>query len=337
MHSPLTIDTHFIRAPLRYASCKGLDTADLLKKVNISNDVFQQRNTRVHVNQYVDLIQAVWAAMDDEYSGLSGSACKPGHFALMVRYVIQFDTLGAMVRECCRFYNTTRSDISFHLHQTGDDQCFEIKLNAPQFDPDHFLQEFMLVTMHRFMCWVTGISIHLKETQFSYDEPVHVKAYKDLFPGQRRFNTSRCAFVFGTSQLKLPKIRDWGEIREFLKDAPAGLMVAPNSDNSFGARIKIILLKTLGQNNPAPDFDRIAEHLNVSSQTLRRKLRNENTSYQQIKDMMRCDIAIDKLVREDMSIAEIAQRLGFIESSSFTRAFKQWTGLSPAQYRIHRS
>ncbi|MEC8428056.1 MAG: AraC family transcriptional regulator, partial [Pseudomonadota bacterium] len=52
-----------------------------------------------------------------------------------------------------------------------------------------------------------------------------------------------------------------------------------------------------------------------------------------IKDSLRRDIAIDKLVNENLSIAEIGQILGFVEPASFTRAFKQWTGVSPAEYR----
>lgn len=114
-------------------------------------------------------------------------------------------------------------------------------------------------------------------------------------------------------------------------------MIMPSGDSSYSARIKSILLDTLGKHSTVPDFDRVAEQLSISSQTLRRKLKSESTSYQQIKDTMRRDIAIDKLVRERSSITEIGLQLGFVESSSFTRAFKQWTGVSPAEYRLNKS
>jgi AraC-like DNA-binding protein len=336
MLSPLTIDTHFIRAPLRRAVERGLDSQALLRELGISDDVFEQKNTLVHVDQYVALVKKVWAFTDDEHSGLSGTPCKPGQFALMVRYAMQYDTLGKIAYECCRFYNTTRYDIALTVVQEDQRTGFVVTVSDPEYDPDHYLLEFLMVGMHRFFSWLIGLSIPLLETQFAYSEPEHVKAYATLFPGKRSFNCEHNAFYFATEHLKRPKIRSWTETRDFLRDAPATLMVAPNSDNSYTARIKTILLQVLGKETSIPDFDNVARQLNVSSQTLRRKLRSEQSSYQQIKDQMRRDIAIDKLVREDISISDIALRLGFVESSSFTRAFKQWTGVSPAEYRSRR-
>lgn len=336
MLSPLTIDTHFIRAPLRRAVECGLDSHALLNELGISDDVFDKKNTLVHVDQYVSLVRKVWDFTQDEFSGLSGSPCKLGQFALMIRYVMQYDSLGKIAQECCRFYNTTRFDSTMHLIQTERNVAIAINLNEPSYDPEHYLQEFLMVSMHRFFCWLSGHSIPLLESHFSYEQPEHSKAYADLFPGTRYFNSKQNAFFFAPEHLKRNKIRNWQETREFLHHAPATLMVAPNSDTSYTARIKTILLQILGRETSIPDFDTVAKQLNVSSQTLRRKLRNEQTSYQQIKDQMRRDIAIDKLVRENMSITDIALRLGFVESSSFTRAFKQWTGVSPAEYRSRR-
>lgn len=113
--------------------------------------------------------------------------------------------------------------------------------------------------------------------------------------------------------------------------------MTPGSDNTFTTRIKGMVLAQQRAGLGLPDFISVAAELCVSPQTLRRKLQAENTSYQNIKDSLRRDIAIDKLVNEHLSVAEIGQLLGFVEPASFTRAFKQWTGVSPAEYRTQRN
>jgi AraC-like DNA-binding protein len=72
--------------------------------------------------------------------------------------------------------------------------------------------------------------------------------------------------------------------------------------------------------------------MNYTSATLRRRLRSEGTSYQEIKDAVRRDTAIQYLSMKSMSIEEVAEKSGFSEPTSFFRAFKRWTGTSPRAY-----
>jgi AraC-like DNA-binding protein len=71
----------------------------------------------------------------------------------------------------------------------------------------------------------------------------------------------------------------------------------------------------------------------MSESSLRRRLQSEQTSYQAIKDEVRCEVAIDKLLHEDARVADLAELLGFTEASSFVRSFKSWTGHTPKSYR----
>lgn len=333
----LTIDSHFIRAPLRRAEYFDINIDSLLNELDISRDVFSQDNTRVHVDQYVKLVQRVWEITDDEYWGLTNSPCKPGHFAMCVRYVHPFETLEKMIKESCRFYNSTRFDIHLDFEISEDQAGFYVDLVEADNDVDHYLIEFFLVCFHRFFCWMTNTLIPTNEAHFNYYEPKHVAAYRVLFPGKRIFSSERNGFLFDTKYLSKPIVRTWPEIREFLLTSPAHLMIMQGSDDSYSAKIKNIVQHALNQQQLIPDFDRIAEELGMSSQNLRRKLRAESVSYQVIKDTIRRDLAIDKLVRTDSAILDIAEQLGFAEASSFTRAFKQWTGVSPAEYRLHHS
>ena len=71
----------------------------------------------------------------------------------------------------------------------------------------------------------------------------------------------------------------------------------------------------------------------MSPQVVRRRLSEEDTSYQKIKDAIRCDTAKRLLDNPEIPVATVAEQTGFSETAAFSRAFKKWTGLAPAQYR----
>ena len=80
--------------------------------------------------------------------------------------------------------------------------------------------------------------------------------------------------------------------------------------------------------------DRVAETLHMSSRTLLRKLTEEGTSFAEILNETRRDLAIDYIRDDSLSLVEVSFLLGFSDSSAFSRAFKRWTGTTPAESRL---
>jgi len=85
--------------------------------------------------------------------------------------------------------------------------------------------------------------------------------------------------------------------------------------------------------NGAPRQDNIAESLNMSLRKLQRKLQDENTNFKELLEDTRRSLAQSYIKQNNRSIGEITYLLGFSEPSNFTRAFKRWTGKTPASYR----
>jgi len=102
--------------------------------------------------------------------------------------------------------------------------------------------------------------------------------------------------------------------------------------SNLSDRIRRLLRKSLG--GDMPSLDEISATLAVTPQTLRRRLREEGRGFQQLKDETRRDAAIDCLLNTPWPLPEIAERVGFSEASTFHRAFKQWTGVAPGEYRL---
>jgi AraC-like DNA-binding protein len=78
--------------------------------------------------------------------------------------------------------------------------------------------------------------------------------------------------------------------------------------------------------------DGVAAQFNMSNRTLRRRLQEEETSYQEILDDVRADLARHYLTKEKREIDEVAFLLGFSDPSAFTKAFRRWTGQTPADF-----
>ena len=82
-----------------------------------------------------------------------------------------------------------------------------------------------------------------------------------------------------------------------------------------------------------PSLEHVADKLSLTPRTLQRKLQDLGISHNALLDQMRRQLAMRYLREREMAICEVAYLLGFSESSSFHRAFKRWTGVTPKEFR----
>ena len=84
---------------------------------------------------------------------------------------------------------------------------------------------------------------------------------------------------------------------------------------------------------PLPQLALIAQRLNVSARTLNRRLKDEGTSFRELRNNVLCEWATRYLSESEVSVEAIAAALGYDDTSNFRRAFRKWTGDSPGSYR----
>ncbi|MCF4763307.1 AraC family transcriptional regulator, partial [Acinetobacter baumannii] len=167
---------------------------------------------------------------------------------------------------------------------------------------------------------------------FSYPRPAHADEYDALFFAPvMQFDAPRTEITFAADYLDLPIRQDEKTLEEFLKAAPAQLLVKFKNTNSLTSRIREVLKSQIGEEMPT--LNDVASMLYLSPQTLRRRLAAEGKSYQGVKDALRRDAAIHLLLNPELTLEDVAQQVGFSETSTFHRAFKKWTGVTPGLYR----
>jgi len=86
----------------------------------------------------------------------------------------------------------------------------------------------------------------------------------------------------------------------------------------------------------APRRDVVAGRLGISTRTLDRRLQSAGIGWQELLDGLRVQLAIEYLADQELTVTQIAQKLGFTEIRAFQRRFKTWTGMTPSTYRKQR-
>ena len=324
-----TIASHFARAALGGARRRGLDYSGLLQQMGISPELLDEPRARIAPEQFTRLIQGLWLALDDEYLGFGNAPSKPGSFAMMCHASIHCRNLEKALLRGLLFYSLFPDAPRLALRR--EDEWVRLSLDDAQWwDPDHFLTESLLVIWHRLGSWLIGQRIRLEQASFSYPRPEHGGEYDLLFPCPLTFDAEQSSLLFHSRYLAMPLLQDERTLKHFLERSPADLLSRPDDGDSLSSRLRRLLSRDAAH---WPDLEAVAAHLHISPQTLRRHLREEGTSFQELKDQLRRDIAIYHLGRAELSLQQIAEQLGFSEPSAFHRAFKKWTGLTPGAYR----
>ncbi len=328
-----TIASHFVRAALQGAERQQLDCAALLRQAGIQPAVLAEPRARIAPEQFSRLLQLLWARLDDEYLGLARQPSRGGSFAMMCHAIIHCRNLEKALSRGALFYGLFPAAPTISLSREGDWVRLSLDHSSLE-DPAHFLAESLLVIWHRLGSWLIGQRIRLEEATFAYPEPAHGAEYELLFPCPRRFCAGHTSLLFHARYLAMPLLQDERSLKQFLQHSPADLLARPDGGDSLTSRIR----RLLGRDCSAwPDLEAVAQGLHISPQTLRRHLREEGSSFQQLKDHLRRDLAIYLLGRAELPIQSIAEQLGFSEPSAFHRAFKKWTGLTPGAYRSQDS
>ncbi len=325
-----TIPHHFVMAALAGAERQQQPAQRILQQALLPAELLEETGVRVTATQYARLIRTIWQELDDEFGGFGTAPSRPGTFAMMSLSIIHCTTLGQALRRASRFYGLFPAAPRFELILEDDQAILQFEIEGAT-DPLHYLAESLLVIWSRFGSWLIGRRIPLDAVELNYPVPAHSQEYKRLFSCPHHFNSKATRLRFPAHFLKLPILQDERTLKQFLQTSPAMLLAKPDYGNSITGVIRSRLGKDFSR--PFPDFEQIADSLHLTPQTLRRRLRDEGTSYQEIKDNIRRDAAIYHLERNQLSINDIAQEVGFSEPSTFHRAFKKWTGVTPGAYR----
>ncbi|WP_051687204.1 AraC family transcriptional regulator [Microbulbifer sp. HZ11] len=309
----------------------GVDCDQLLLHAGIDLPTAMAPDARIGREQLARLLRRLWDELGDESSGYLARPWLPGTFAMMGHATITCPSLRRALLRSARFVDMVSDDLHIKLVEDGEEaRLIFHHENRKQLPNQNFVESLSVIWL-RFFSWLIDRTILLERVHLAFPPPDYPEEYADMFPCRHYFHQQETCLVFNTRYLSMPLVRDAQQLSEFLSRAPECLLSQYKSDNSYTGRIRRMLQSDNSIENLS--LDDVAERLYTSPQTLRRRLKDEGNSWQDIKDSVRRDMAMYQLKGQETAVAEIAERLGFSEPSAFNRAFKKWTGLAPGAYR----
>ena len=330
LHYSHSVSVHFANAVLDAARQLGLNLEPILQSARLNQPLLDNPQSRITSQQFSQLMRSVWEQSDDEFLGLTTQPSKYGVFRLFADGAIQEQNLHRVYKHLSCFYSLVNQSISLSLYISKGQVELRMRQVQPEIDRNLLFRDFFLLLWHRFPGWLIGKSIPLQQVKMRGAEPAHAAEYRFMFPCPITYGHDYDAFVFSEEELVNPVTQRAENLREHFKQAPLNWFTRQEFTPVYTRRVMDYLAEYREHEASMQD---IADSVNVSERTLRRKLTEEGTSFQEIKDKLRKNMAIYYLSQPDIPISTITNKLGFSEPAAFTRAFKQWTGQTPTLYR----
>lgn len=244
-------------------------------------------------------------------------------------------TLEQAIRIAMRYYRTLGPLLALRFRVERGRAVLELEdeLGLAEFGLLPWVVESVLAPFPALLAELLGAPVDGVELRLAHARPVHGDRLESHFDAPIRFEAGANQFRFDAGVLEQPLVRADARTASLFERSCRSLLEELHGETSLASRIGRDLLARPGD---LPDAAGMAERLNMSARTLRRRLAEHGTSYQIVVDRVRRRIAEDYLRSTSLPIQEIAELLGYTEATNFRRAFLKWTGESPLACRRAR-
>lgn len=295
---------------------------------------------------YSRIYHRVMDLLQDESFGLGLRQRTPsGSFRMLALFIIHCETLDQALRRAsefivfCRSLSDMPSTVVKPTKRLGNGVAiyrFPTEQEWAAADDNdrqrHYAVAHTMEVWRRFCQWLIGKPLELLCVNLQAEAAGDQAYFQKLFGCEIHYGCDENALLFAEHFLDCPLAQTEDSLRRFLRNAAYHLYVsAEDDDGSLLAQMKRLVGNDLSQEFPS--VVSMAEHLNMSVRTLRRRLKEQGTTYQEFKDGLRKEHAMRWLNQPELKINAISALLGFDEPSAFHRSFKKWTGMTPGEYR----
>ncbi|ARU56714.1 AraC family transcriptional regulator [Oleiphilus messinensis] len=181
---------------------------------------------------------------------------------------------------------------------------------------------------------IFGLESMLELLSFNYEPPDCGSCYEDFFGLKPTYNANQNVALLNKERMeqRLPQANDLAlEVAEKQCEVILNQRVARSG---LAVQIRSHLALRAAD---MPAMDAVASRFCMTTRTLRRRLETEHTSFAQLRNEVRRMLADEYLLNLDLPVEQVANKLGYAESTSFINAFKNWYGVTPHAYRLRKA
>ncbi|MGY4534653.1 AraC-like DNA-binding protein [Pseudomonas sp. TE3786] len=331
-----SVSVAYLQGLLDYLGRQGIASDTLLAPLQLSPVLLAQRDQRVAASVYLELMNRGVALTGDEFFGLHlGEAVRPGYYGVLGYLLMSCATLGDALHRQARYATLVGSlghvDLADEPARPGLEPQVAHSWQPLLPQQQRQLSEETLAGWTTFGHWISGLDIPPTEVRFQHPAPADTSEYQRIFRCPVLFSQADNALVFPKRLLQAPLGQADAQVRQMLDGYADRLLSELRQGQQVLDRARLELAKQLA--DAGPDLERLAQILALSPRTLQRRLRETGLSFSQLVDETRQQLVLQYLRDPTLELADIAFFVGFSEAGSLARAFRRWTGQSPAEYR----
>ncbi len=310
---------------------RGVVAGRVLKGTGLGHEWLKEKDAVLDADQYRTLVMNALHESRDPTLGLS-AALQPNYLSRLGVWgyaILSCTYWGESSQMAIRYWDISGSLMRMTFHDEGDTCFWEFK---PALRIDHeemyvFAFEKVISSSFGAILFATGSPPPVMEIKVVYSRPEHAFLYRDYLGADVQFRQERNLVRMDASVLKRPVLMASPTVMEVCQQQCRILLSRLGRVDELVEVIRRIIISMPGDFPSAP---LVAGKLGMSPRTLRRRLRERNTTYQSVLDEVRAQLAMEYLTSTTLSMAEIAGLLGYTETTAFRRSFKKWVGRSPS-------
>jgi AraC-like DNA-binding protein len=328
----------YIRYLIQFLEAKGYRKKDVLAAANIEESDLERGDDWIyHSINHNDFSQSLRKISGNGLLGFEfGASISLKEHGYIGYAAGNAETLGQALEMLTKYFRTRTTLFTLTIIEEGEFNIIQVDDQADLGEGLNFWVQGILGTLMRVTTEIFGDDLQQKlmeqsEARLSFERPESIsEELADALEG--------VSFGHTISQLRIPKslmdlpLKDPDKLVSEMaqKHCEDQLMNIAPMQQSIVSRVRRSLEAEKGV---YPNLEEVAGELNMSSRSLKRKLKAADSSFQKILDNLRKTEAVEYLSHSDQTIDEISRLLGFSDPSNFGRAFKKWMGVSPRAYR----
>lgn len=320
----------WVRGILDAFAAEGLDVDPWLDAAGIVREVLADPDGRLPT----EAVSRLWLIAIAEAGPSVGIAnahlARPAVFDVVAYVMMSSSVLFEVLERMARYVRIVSDAGSLELQASTEGPRLVLDTYGGSEQVPWQRMGFSIVTFVAFCRWIIGRELRPVAVEMPGPQMEGLALYEAAFGCPITFGAAKAALVIShqDATTKLPTAHpDLAAVHERVARERLERLSSPG----FAPRTRFAIEKLLAEGEPTRAV--VARELAVSERTLHRRLAEEGTSFQQLLDRTRRDLADQHIRRDDLSVADIAFLLGFHDQSSFFRAFRRWYGTSPQQHR----
>ncbi len=311
---------------------QGIESFEALHDAGLTEDMLSQSTTRISAKQVIKVYENSLELSNDPAIGLdAGQKIHITNYGMYGYALISSKNLREALKFSIKYHKLATPTVKMTLKENSKHGMFEVKNML--FDEEDIIQfnlEFQFSLILSLFRDMLGKEFKLAEVRFKHSKPSHFDAYEKIFDSPIMFDQNNNQFRFDRNWLNKELVYSNPITSEMSIKLCDRALDELNMQYGLAYKVFTILLDS---KDKLPSLEQIAKILNMTSRTLRRKLKLQGTSFQEILNCVRKSLAINYLDSTNFSTEEIAVKLGYSNSSNFRQAFKKWTNKSPTEHR----